>query len=99
MVNLRGYPGIRWGLEMGSPRLSLVAGVSGGFLDFCDRVGKRLAPLGRDQAAIGFRPLVQQVGEPNEKSPALAPGRARPAQPTLPSPVKADGCFRLVVRR
>lgn len=87
------------GLEIGFPRLSLVAGVQGRFPDFCNRVSKRLAHLGRDQAAIGFRPLVQQVGEPNEKSAALVQGRARPAQPSLPGTLNADVCFRLVVLR
>ena len=87
------------GLEIGFPRLSEVAGVQRGFLDFCNRVRKRLAHLGGDQAAIGFRPLVQQVGEPGEKGPALVQGRARPVQPSLPSALKPDVRFRLVVLR
>ena len=97
--NLRRYPGDRLGLEIGFPRLRLVAGVPGGFLNFGNRGRKRLAHLGRDQAAIGFRALLQQVGQANQKGPALVQGRARPAQPSVPGALKADVCFRLVVLR
>jgi hypothetical protein len=97
--NLRRLPGDRLGLEISFPGLSEVAGVQRGLPDFCDRAGKRLAHLGRDQASIGFRPPVQQVSEPSEKGPPLVHGRARPAQPSIPSSLKADVCFRLVVLR
>jgi Epoxide hydrolase N terminus len=60
---------------------------------------RRLTHLGRDQASIGFRPPVQQVSEPSEKGPALLQGCSRRAQPSFPSSLKADVCFRLVVLR